>query len=202
MAMDPYLILGVERNATDAQIRKAYRSMARIHHPDKNLDDPYAKTRFQQVKNAYEILKDPERRQRFDNGESTQVFDIRGAAINALITMMLDQLKTKGDRNIIENIRTAISDRVRGAKQARRQCKKSATEVERVKERFSYSGKGRNVLADAIDDQQNKLLQQLTAMDREIDTMDYAAKFLDDYADNSDQELPLFTACATSATTA
>ena len=65
---DPYKTLGVERKASDEEIKKAYRKLARTHHPDRNPDDPKAEDRFKEVQEAYSILSDPEKRKRFDSG--------------------------------------------------------------------------------------------------------------------------------------
>jgi DnaJ-class molecular chaperone len=66
MAMDPYEVLGIPRTATEAEVKKAYRRLARKHHPDVNSTDPNAAKKFQEIAAAYEILKDPQKRARFD----------------------------------------------------------------------------------------------------------------------------------------
>ena len=63
---DPYSVLGVKRNADADEIKSAWRSKAKTAHPDSNLDDPSATTRFAEIGQAYEVLKDPERRRRYD----------------------------------------------------------------------------------------------------------------------------------------
>ncbi|KAK8167355.1 hypothetical protein BC567DRAFT_13603 [Phyllosticta citribraziliensis] len=66
---DYYKILGVEKDADDNQIKKAYRKLAIIHHPDKNPDDPEAAERFKDIGEAYETLSDSQKRARYDSGE-------------------------------------------------------------------------------------------------------------------------------------
>ncbi|QSZ30562.1 hypothetical protein DSL72_000118 [Monilinia vaccinii-corymbosi] len=65
---DYYKILGVEKDADENQIKKAYRKAAIIHHPDKNRDDPHAEERFKDIGEAYETLSNPEKRARYDSG--------------------------------------------------------------------------------------------------------------------------------------
>lgn len=66
MEEDYYRVLGINRTASVAEIQKAYREMARKHHPDMNPDDKKAKERFQAVQRAYEVLSDPQKRELYD----------------------------------------------------------------------------------------------------------------------------------------
>jgi molecular chaperone DnaJ len=63
---DHYETLGVSRDATDEEIKRAYRKLARSHHPDANPDDPEAEARFKEIAAAYAVLGDHERRARYD----------------------------------------------------------------------------------------------------------------------------------------
>jgi molecular chaperone DnaJ len=63
---DPYEVLGVPRSADEAQIKKAFRALARELHPDVNTEDPEAEEKFKTAAEAYEILSDPERRATYD----------------------------------------------------------------------------------------------------------------------------------------
>lgn len=68
MAGDPYAALGVKKTATEAELKAAYRKIAKADHPDLN-PDPAAAERFKAASAAYDLLKDPEQRRRFDAGE-------------------------------------------------------------------------------------------------------------------------------------
>jgi hypothetical protein len=79
---DYYARLGVRPSASAADIRDAYRQRARETHPDRNPDDPDAAERFQKVKEAYQVLRDPERRARYDNARSARRRVPDGLTIN------------------------------------------------------------------------------------------------------------------------
>jgi len=66
---DPYEVLGVARGASAANIKSAFRKLAKKHHPDANKDDPKAAARFSELNAAYEILGDEKKRKAFDAGE-------------------------------------------------------------------------------------------------------------------------------------
>jgi molecular chaperone DnaJ len=65
---DPYKTLGVAKNASDEDIKKAYRKLARDNHPDRNPGDTAAEERFKDIQGAYDILSDPEKRKAYDSG--------------------------------------------------------------------------------------------------------------------------------------
>jgi curved DNA-binding protein len=64
--IDYYAVLGVEKNASEEQIKKAYRKLARKHHPDLNPTDKEANKAFQRINEANEVLSDPEKRKKYD----------------------------------------------------------------------------------------------------------------------------------------
>lgn len=78
MATDYYEILGVERSATTEEVKKAFRRVARETHPDANPDDPEAEARFKLAAEAYEVLSNPERRRRYDRGDTIDLSDLFG----------------------------------------------------------------------------------------------------------------------------
>ena len=79
---DPYSVLGVAKCASEGDIKKAFRQLAKKYHPDQNKDDPGAQQRFSEVNQAYEIIGDKDKRAQFDRGEidaeGKQKFQSRG----------------------------------------------------------------------------------------------------------------------------
>ncbi|MGB2985074.1 MAG: DnaJ domain-containing protein, partial [Phycisphaerae bacterium] len=63
---DYYEVLGVGRDASPDQVKKAYRRLAHKYHPDRNKDDPDTEAKFKEAAEAYEVLRDPAKRQRYD----------------------------------------------------------------------------------------------------------------------------------------
>jgi len=68
LAEDLYKVLGVSKGASEEEIKKAYRKLARKYHPDRNPDDAAAEEKFKQVQGAYDTLSDSEKRQQYDQG--------------------------------------------------------------------------------------------------------------------------------------
>ncbi|MBI4310480.1 MAG: J domain-containing protein [Chloroflexi bacterium] len=76
MARDYYIVLGVGRNASEKDIRQAYRRLARKLHPDLNPGNKQAETSFKEINQAYEVLSDPEKRKKYDQfGENWKYAD-------------------------------------------------------------------------------------------------------------------------------
>ncbi len=110
--MDLYVILGLPQGATEADIKRAYRRLARRFHPDINPGDRAAEDRFRQILEAYETLIDPERRLRYDSGHGADAtgerrrsgfegfdFSTRGKDYSASFgDLMAEVLSERGER--------------------------------------------------------------------------------------------------------
>ena len=63
---DYYQVLGINRDAQESTIKKAYRKLAKKYHPDSNAGDPQAEQKFKEITEAYSVLSDPEKRKMYD----------------------------------------------------------------------------------------------------------------------------------------
>src|ERR1700733_4590129 len=75
---DYYKILGVGKNASDDEIKKAYRKLARQYHPDRNSGDKKAEERFKEISQAHDVLSDPDKRKSYDRGTGPFGFGVPG----------------------------------------------------------------------------------------------------------------------------
>ena len=80
---DYYEVLGVNRGAAEADVKKAYRRLAMKHHPDRNSGDANAEEKFKEASEAYEVLSDPEKRERYDRFGHAGVDGVSDGGINA-----------------------------------------------------------------------------------------------------------------------
>src|SRR2546429_9482209 len=86
---DYYEVLGVGRSATSEELKRAYRKLALQYHPDRNNGDPQAEARFKEINEAYEVLSDQSKRQRYDTfghagTQGIPGYDFAGAAFGGI----------------------------------------------------------------------------------------------------------------------
>ena len=113
---DYYDVLGVSKDATDTEIKKAFRSLARQHHPDKNPEDDESEKRFKEVQEAYAVLSDTDERRKYDmfghdqpggspfgpggfQGINISIDDIFGGGIESIFSQLFSGTRgTRRDR--------------------------------------------------------------------------------------------------------
>lgn len=110
---DLYIILGISKQSTKQEIRRAYKQLAQKYHPDKNNSHPEYAEKFKRIKYAYDILSNPEKRTAYDNGESVSVQPevTREQLIKSTIAQIFMKSLNARDpiKAIGQEIRTAIN---------------------------------------------------------------------------------------------
>jgi DnaJ-class molecular chaperone len=99
---DPYSVLGLTKDATDAEIKVAYRKLAMTHHPDQNPGNAEAEAKFKQISAAYEEIKSPEKRMSHDQqgrGQQGFNFGFNGTNIDDLLRQFHEQASRPRNRN-------------------------------------------------------------------------------------------------------
>ena len=106
--IDYYKVLGVDKNATQDDIKKAYRKLARKYHPDLNPNDPSAKDKFQEINEANEVLSDPEKRKKYDaygeHWKHADEFEAQQQAYRA------QQAEVRVNTGILQMVNTSLAD--------------------------------------------------------------------------------------------
>ncbi|MFB2550877.1 DnaJ C-terminal domain-containing protein [Ensifer soli] len=105
---DPYSVLGVRRNAGPDEIKAAWRAVAKSVHPDQNPDDPLATARFAEAGRAYEVLKDPRLRTRYDQAR-------REAELRRMEAMKQKSAREAGEEPVDADMAEEMIERIFGA---------------------------------------------------------------------------------------
>jgi len=100
---DPYAVLGVARDASRDEIRKAYRQLARATHPDRHPDDPEAEERFKAVAAAWEVLGDEQRRAAFDRASGEQGSTLSDEALDA-VASAIERAQDWAERGVLPQV--------------------------------------------------------------------------------------------------
>jgi len=146
--MNPYEVLGVDRTANDDWIKKAYRDLSKVHHPDKGGDPK----QFDLITKAYNILIDPERRARYDaTGETENKPDpIETAARQQFFAMCEELFFKNGSVNFTENMKAFKQQSQAHLDKQRADNERTRTRAEEARERIKKSPAENDLLGGLI----------------------------------------------------
>lgn len=183
--MDPYIVLCVTTDASDADIKAAYRLWAQRTHPDRPGGDCDA---FDRVQKAYDILSDPERRKRFDEtgdiDEPTPLSSKAEQKLASVFNSLLEQDVEYGD--LIAQCRSSIKDT---QSKMTRQLEEFSTEYVKLASRLGrVEAKDFNLYESLIQQKIDTLQHQEKAVREEIDSLDAVLELLKDYTDTAPKE--------------
>lgn len=184
--MNFYEILGVNSDASMADIKTAYRSLSKEYHPDKNKEDPEASRKFQEVQDAYEVLKDPERRRRFDEtGSISDLYKATEVEIDQTIIQLFSSVVNGGEDLTTVNFTMVMTQMLKtGRRQVRANIKDLKEKLFRlvmVRKRIKKKGEGKNILLQYLDDQIAGIEHQIKAQENALDISIEAENRLADY---------------------
>lgn len=188
---DLYDILGVGKDATPADIRKAYKRNAGKYHPDKNPDDPEATAKFQNLQRAYAILSDPDKRRKYDEtGSEGDGHTLEDLAINMVGTIMVEIAASMQFQkaNYLSKVRSKIA-------QAQDACSRDLGKFRTAVERITYlveHTKSDGNLEPYLVQKQTELKHMLAHAEQGLEVMGMALEYLDKCEYTGDDESSIY----------
>lgn len=190
---NPYLTLGVKKDADDETLRKAYRRLSRKYHPDANPGDEGAAKKFHDVATAYDLLKDPIRRDLYDRTGNTDAPRAGPAdpataelcqTLQPLLMAVLSEIGGTYERDrvgqvdIALRIKNRLRDEMARGEEHRASVERGRKVLTEVCDRFTVK-EGANILADITRAQLAQLEAELARVKIELDKLTRVKKYLD-----------------------
>lgn len=190
MSFNPYTILNVPTNASDMDIKKAYRRLARKYHPDVSVE-PDAEERFKEIQKAYDILSDPELRTHYDatgNSDEEGLDPVRDI-LTYIMRQVMIAVVTFDDRNlnILATANHTLDDSERRARQQIEDLTDTIKKVKRLRGRVRRKGgvkaqKKTNLFEIMLDNELRNLTDMVEVkLPKAIKNLSDARKALNDY---------------------
>ena len=178
--MNLYDILGVKSTCSLSEIKRAYKEKAGQCHPDKNSDDPEATIKFQTLTNAYNVLKDPEQRRRYDETGETGNTPSLNEEANSVIGRILLDIAEREDfvaRNYFVDVRMML-------KKTLAQCKSDKLRMETSSNKLEYlisKTKANNMLISMLNQKLHELNHGKAHAEQGCKVMSKALELLTEY---------------------
>lgn len=176
-----YEVLGIDRRSTPEEIKSAYRRLAMVHHPDRQGDP----VQFKLVKEAYEVLSDPERRARYDEtGATDQPLTIRQAAeamIPTLVTAAVDKSPDLVFTDLVAKIRLEVAGILGEDRRAHAEALRQHGRFNVALKRFTRKG-GENMAAAALQSQVDAAVKYMEGNEQHQLLLLEVLEVLEDYS--------------------
>lgn len=180
----PYIILNVRRNATAATIRRAYRKLAKQHHPDACPGDPDAPERFKEVQQAYDLLSNAERRAKYDATGETSVPEPKDvqelvAALSHFLAKAVQQSYGDPKRtDLVAKMKAVMHNEIVQAESSLADAKKQRDEQADIMARFLTADGGENYLAGIVRTGIARIEAGIDGLTKQIALLKTAADYL------------------------
>jgi curved DNA-binding protein CbpA len=176
---DLYEILGVARQASPQEIKRAYRKLARKHHPDVS-GDPEDAARFKEIDLAYKVLSDPARRQVYDetgrvegmgaDNRQAQLVDLLARTLTATVNELVRKGARMSQEDLVAHMRQVASNTLGAVEKEKEHLQKVAASLKEALERFGVS-QGENLLADITRAQLGQLEARIAGIKRDLERL-------------------------------
>jgi len=179
-----YAVLGLDKTASQDEIRKAYRRLAQQMHPDKHGGDADACRLFQRIKEAYETLFDADRRKQYDTTGTVGIDPVDQSAKSALMALfreIIERMVMDENADFSSLLKTKINSAILNNKKVLRDNKKASKLIKNLKKRVKYNGDGNNLFSVIVDDQIATIKRQMEQQELQIKTMNRSLEMLSEY---------------------
>lgn len=193
---DPYSALGVPRDASDAEIRKAFRALARVHHPDREGGDH---EKMSEANRAYELLTDPERRARYDaTGATEEPKPVDAWARDTLFRILLGVMANQPEEaNLADAVRSALQHANRQVQTGLMNLRTESRRLDRRRANLKDDG----LFAGLFEQRAREISDQIRNGEGELEVLTRAAEMMAGVSwDGPGQTAQIFTASTGSAT--
>ena len=188
MKKSPYDTLKVDENASDKDIKKAFRDKSKIHHPDKGGDED----KFKETVHAYSILKDPNKRKRYDETGDTDTDDPLADIMGDLSQMFFSVVKENNNKieylDIIKEMLKILSNAISLAKQAKTDKDKDITQTKTLLNRITKKDDSDNFFEQIIKGRIKQFKHDKTMIQDSIDRFNKMIDIIDMYECSSKEE--------------
>lgn len=176
-----YSTLGVSKDATREEIKKAHRRAAREHHPDAG-GDPEA---FMAIQTAYDTLADEEKRRRYDNGEP-EPQNLTQAALSYICMLFINMLSTASEvmffqMDIVAKMSAHVASDTQGAKNQVKEWEKKIAFLKKVLTKLSHRGGHPDILIQLLNQQIQEIQRAIFTVKEDIEKFKLASEMLKEY---------------------
>lgn len=200
---DYYAQLGVARDADPATIRHAYKRRAQQIHPDKLPDDPFAADRFRLLREAYDCLRDPDRRAAYDaTGGDPGKQDLRHLGRQAFVQALFNALKASQGHQVLDTMERLLLRKLSERQQRLQEIAAGTETLERALGRVTFKGEGENLFATAIENALEQKRQATAGHEQACETISIALELIGDYDEQELAQLSVHLGVGAASSTA
>lgn len=182
--MEYYEILGVDNDATPDEIKKSYRKLAAIHHPDKGGDEEI----FKKISDAYEILSDSELREAYDNGNLEDALNKDNALVKRVLAIFEEVINWGGfvpdHMDLFKLMKENINDKELRMEQSLKEFENEIKNIKSIQKRIKKA----DILVQYLDNHVEDYTKNIESIKKEKGYLEEVRKFIEDFKYEVDED--------------